>query len=369
MDSSHATPHMILLVDDHPDILNALVTFLETVGFDLVIARNGAEALERAAQVMPDLILLDVLMPGLDGFETCRRLKADARTREIPVIFMTALSEAVDKVKGFEAGGVDYVTKPLHYEEMLARIQAHLTIRSQQRQLEVLNASKDKFFSILAHDLKSPVIGLLGLADLLEKIERLKPEQIQRLTRQFRQSAENLLALLENLLTWSRLQRGLIECHPERIPIKAMIEQSLMVLDMPAAHKHITMTVAVPQDLMAYGDANMLSTVVRNALSNAIKFTHPGGAIQIAGTSEGGVVRISITDTGIGIPPEKLGDLFRIDAKIQCTGTAGERGTGLGLLLCKEFVEKNGGAISLASQVDHGSTLSFTIPAGRYVSG
>ncbi len=365
MDFPHSTPQMILLVDDHPDILKALVIFLENVGFDIVIALNGAEAIERAIQTIPDIILLDVLMPGIDGFETCRRLKADERTCEIPVIFMTALSEPVNKVKGFEAGGVDYVTKPLHYEEVLARINAHLTIRTQQRQLEVLNADKDKFFSIIAHDLKSPVAGFLGLAGLLENIDRLKPEQIQRLTRQFRQSAEHLLALLENLLTWSRLQRGLIECHPEHIPIKTLLDRSLMLLAAPIAQKQISTSATVPQDLIAYGDVNMLDTVVRNALSNAIKFSQPDGTITITAEPAGAFVKISIADTGIGIPLEKLGDLFRIDAKIQRTGTAGECGTGLGLLLCKEFVEKNGGTIGMESQVDHGSTLSFTIPASQ----
>ena len=362
MERSHAKPQTILLVDDHPDILNALVIFLEKTGFDLVIARNGTEAIERAAQVMPDLILLDVVMPGIDGFETCRRLKSGKQTGDIPVIFMTALSDPVDKVKGFEAGGVDYVTKPLHYDEVLARIKAHLTIRSQQRELERLNAGKDKFFSIIAHDLKSPVAGFLGLAGLLEDIERLEPERVQRLTRQFRQSAEHLLALLENLLTWSRLQRGLIECHPDQIPITTLVQRNLTLLDAPATQKQITMTAAVPQKMLAYGDIHMLDTVIRNALSNAIKFSHPGGAITITAEVEGTCVKISISDTGIGIPPDKLGELFRIDAKNQRNGTAGEGGTGLGLLLCKEFVEKNGGAISMQSRVDHGSTLAFTIP-------
>jgi signal transduction histidine kinase len=254
------------------------------------------------------------------------------------------------------------VTKPLHYEEMLARINAHLTIRDQQR-LEALNASKDKFFSIIAHDLKSPVSGFLGLASLLENIERLKPEQIQRLTRQFRQSAEHLLTLLENLLTWSRLQRGLIECHPDRVPVRRMVERNMTLLASPAGQKRITLSAEVPGNLEANADMNMIDTVIRNALSNAIKFTKPSGTITITAEPEGNMVRISIADTGVGIPAEKLATLFHIDAKTQREGTAGERGTGLGLLLCREFVEKNGGAITMESQVDQGSTLSFTVPA------
>lgn len=359
-----ATPATILLADDHPDILQAFVVFLESIDFEIVIARDGAEAIERACRVRPDIILLDVLMPDVDGFETCRRLKADPRTRDIPVIFMTALSDPVDKVRGFEAGGVDYVTKPLHYDEVLARLKAHLTIRAQQRQLEAVNAAKDKFFSIIAHDLKSPVAGFLGLAGLLEDIERLTPDKVQRLTRQFRQSAEQLLALLDNLLTWSRLQRGLIECQPERIPIKMLVERSLSVLNIAATQKRITMQDDIPPELLVYGDMNMLDTVIRNALSNAIKFTPPGGTITVRAVRNDGMVCVSITDTGIGIPADKLPELFRLDAKTQRAGTAGEQGTGLGLLLCKEFIEKNGGSISIESQEHHGSTVSFTIPAG-----
>lgn len=353
----------LLLVDDHPDILKALVTFLEKLGFDIIIARNGEEAIERATHVMPDLILLDVIMPGINGFETCRRLKTNERTHEIPIIFMTALSETVNKVKGFEMGGVDYVTKPLQYEEVLARINAHLLIRTQQRQLQELNASKDKFFSIIAHELKSPVAGFLELAHLLESIERLKPEQIQRLTRQFRQSAEHLLTLLENLLTWSRLQHGLIECHPDWVPIRKIVERNCHLLNSTACQKQITLTVMVPESIGAYVDLNMIDTVIRNVLSNAIKFTKPEGTITITARPEGNLIRISVTDTGIGIPAEKLTELFRIDARTQREGTAGERGTGLGLLLCKEFVEKHGGTIMMESQEGQGSTLSFTVPA------
>lgn len=153
----------ILIVDDQPVNLGILVECLKAAGFKTLVAANGEWALQQIDQIQPDLILLDVMMPGIDGFETCRRLKANATTREIPIIFMTALADLGDKVKGFEVGGVDYITKPFQQEEVLARVRTHVTIVAQRRQLEELNTRKDQFFSLIAHDLRSPVSSLRGL--------------------------------------------------------------------------------------------------------------------------------------------------------------------------------------------------------------
>ena len=157
----------ILVVDDQPDNLDVLLGYLHEFDLRILVAQSGQEALNITQRFLPDVILLDVMMPpGINGFETCRRLKAQAATHDIPVIFMTALVDLQDKIEGFAAGGVDYITKPLQHEEVFARVQTHLTIRKQQRQLQDLNAAKDKFFSIIAHDLRGPLHSLLELSVL-----------------------------------------------------------------------------------------------------------------------------------------------------------------------------------------------------------
>jgi signal transduction histidine kinase len=222
--------------------------------------------------------------------------------------------------------------------------------------------SKDKFFAILAYDLKNPLIVFLSYAKLLENIEELGQEQFKELTRQFRTSAENLFALLENLLLWSQIQRGMIEPFPQEIPIDVFAVRNIELLTPNAEHKQITLNNLVQEELPVYADVNMIDTVVRNLLSNAIKFTHAGGAVAISATHDENTVTVAVSDTGIGIPQEKLSNLFRIDAKCQRAGTAGEKGTGLGLILCKEFVERHGGNIWVASEIGKGTTVRFTLP-------
>jgi two-component system sensor histidine kinase/response regulator len=372
MNEYNLSASTILIVDDESDTLNVLLDALDQAQFTTFVATDGETALQQLANVtpLPDLILLDVMMPGIDGFETCRRLKANAAARDIPVLFMTALTETVNKVKGFEAGGVDYISKPFQIEEVLARVNAHLTIRKLQTalqtknaQLEELNASKDKFFAIIAHDLKNPLVGFLSLAKLLEQgTDHREQDEFKGLVGQFRESAQNLLALLENLLLWSRLQRRSIEPFLQEIPIGAFAVQNMKLLAPNAAQKQIRLTNLVQEEIPVAVDVMMIDTVVRNLLSNAIKFTEAGGAVTISATQAEDTVTVSVSDTGIGIPAEKVPNLFRIDARCQRAGTADEKGTGLGLILCKEFVEKNRGQIWVASEVGKGTTVRFTLP-------
>lgn len=372
MNASTRLSSTLLIVDDESDTLNVLIDALDQAHFTTWVALDGASALQQLAETVipPDLILLDVMMPGIDGFETCRRLKANAATRDIPVLFMTALTDMVSKVKGFAAGGVDYITKPFQIEEVLARVQAHLTIRRQQQeiaaqreQLRTLNAHKDKFFSILAHDLRNPVTGFLAMSHILEDFDNLALEQRATITSQFRDLSRNLFALLENLLTWSQVQQGMLNCYPQEAPFMAFVDRNFKLLRPTADQKQLQLQHRIQDDLLVMGDVMMIDTIVRNLLSNAIKFTRPGGVITMSADYAPHLATVTVTDTGIGIPAEKLPDLFRIDAKYQRDGTAGEKGTGLGLILCKEFVERNGGRIWAESEVGRGAIFRFTLPA------
>jgi two-component system sensor histidine kinase/response regulator len=290
-------------------------------------------------------------------------LKAHEHTKDIPVIFMTALSDIESKIKGFEMGGVDYITKPLEHQEVVARVQTHLTLRQQQQQLQALNTNKNTFFSIIAHDLRGPLSSLQVLTQVAEeKLETYTLDKLREVIELQRTSIEHLSQLLENLLTWSRIQQNMIACHPARIELEAIVARNIELLTPHANQKQITFSHSISADMAAYADLNMVDAVIRNLLSNAVKFTKSGGAIAISATQTETMVEVSVTDTGIGIPQEKIPILFRIEHRYKRIGTAREKGTGLGLILCKEFVEKNGGKIWAESEVGKGTTVRFTLP-------
>ncbi len=517
-DSQHQT---ILIVDDNPANLGVIVDYLESFGFKVLVARRGETGIEKAQFAHPDLILLDVMMPGINGFETCRRLKAIETTKAIPVIIMTALTDTEHKIEGFQAGALDYITKPFQREEVLARVQTHLNLRDLQKnleekhfrlqqemaereraeallrklekaiettevgvtitdvagqieyinpadakmhgytvaevmgqfssifapageqkdtppsehgndmntfiqwkrervnirkdgatfpavlisnpildksgqpigkvticeditdlkqaeaalldahktlqeqnvQLQKLNASKDKFFSIISHDLRSPFSTLLGLTEfVVTNFDKYDRDKLKQHIHILRSSAERLYALLENLLTWARLQRGAMQCEPVEFDLFGTFQENMAIFVPKADEKEITLNNEIQKNMLVYADPRMVDTVVRNLISNALKFTESGGIITISATPQEQQVEVRVTDTGRGMDEKGMAKLFRIDAHYTRVGTDGEQGTGLGLILCQELVEQNGGKIWVESEVDKGTTFRFTIP-------
>lgn len=381
----------IIVVDDLPENVQLLVGMLSVQGYEVRAFAEGAFALESARANPPDLILLDVRMPGMDGYTLCSHLKADSRTREIPVIFISAYGDIADKVNGFRVGGVDYITKPFQVEEVLARVQAHIRLRTMHRELQQeiqrrsqaeealhllnqqlcevnhrlreANASKDTFFSILAHDLRNPFLVLLGLTELLnEELDRYTKVQLQEMLQKLYSSSKTVYALLTNLLEWSRLERGLLIPEPRTFSAADIILRNIRLFASQAQRKHIQVRHQIPSGMVIYADIKMIDTVIRNLLSNALKFTDSGGFIEIVAQAHEHDVELVITDTGVGMSQDILNNLFRIDQKTLRQGTAGERGTGLGLILCKEFVEKNGGTLRVESVVAQGTTFRLTLP-------
>lgn len=231
-------------------------------------------------------------------------------------------------------------------------------------ELQEANATKDKFFSIIAHDLRSPFTALIGLAELMVKrFDRYSHDELHELAEEIQKSAENIYTLIENLLTWSRVQRGTMEYVPATIKLYEIARHNLLLMRAGAAQKQITLQNQIPEDLDAYADHNMVDTILRNLLSNALKFTYSGGTVQVSATTDHQFVSIAVTDTGAGIPAEQIPGLFRIDVRHSRAGTAGEKGTGLGLILCYELVKKHGGDLRVQSTVGKGSTFTFTLPA------
>jgi PAS domain S-box-containing protein len=248
--------------------------------------------------------------------------------------------------------------------DITERIQAEEEIRLKNEQLLKLNAEKDRFFSIIAHDLRSPFNGFLGLTEIMaEELQTLTMAQIQEISVSMRSSATNLSHLLENLLQWARMQQGLIPFEPEIIKLNPIVIESITLMMEPAKNKGIDLTYDIPPEINVLADRNMLQTVIRNMISNAVKFTPKGGKISISTkVTEDKSVEISIKDTGIGMNHAMIGNLFSLDVKTNRKGTEGEPSSGLGLLLCKEFVEKQGGKIWVESEEEKGTRFCFTVP-------
>lgn len=237
-------------------------------------------------------------------------------------------------------------------------------IKNQNDKLQELIATKDKFFSIIAHDLRSPFNSFLGMTQFMsEELPSLKMSQIQEIAVKMSKSANNLYRLLENLLHWSSMQQGLIPFNPEIVQLLPVVDESITMVLEPAKFKGIEINCNIPDDVVVFSDTNLLQTVIRNLVSNAVKFTPKGGKVSLsAKATTDSNIEISIQDSGIGMSQALLNDLFKLDVKTTRKGTNGEPSTGLGLLLCKEFVEKHGGQIRAESEVGIGSTFRFTLP-------
>ena len=364
---NHDQPASILLVDDNTNNLWVLYRYLDDEGFTVLVSQDGERALLLAREQRPDLVLLDVMLPGINGFQICERLKAEPVTADIPVIFISALTDVQDKVRGFRAGGVDYVTKPFQQEEVLARIRAHITIKRQREELDRLNATKDRLFSVISHDLRGPFMGLLGALELLrDSSDEFDAATAHELIAGLYESAQKTYQLLENLLEWSRSQQQTTVAHPAELDLAPVVCEAAELFRDGAERKEVRLSVEIPRGARVYADRDQLGTVLRNLINNAVKFTPAGGRVEVSGeaTSDSeNTVRVTVLDTGTGIDPEALPRLFTLDHSVSTVGTDGERGSGLGLLLAHDYVTRNGGTISVQSEPGQGSRFTVSLPA------
>jgi|GEM_PF-1005422 len=388
MESAINGKELILVVDDQPANLKVISGVLNNQ-YALSVANSGERALKILETLQPGLILLDIMMPGMDGFQVCRILKQNEKTRDIPVIFLSAKTETDDIIKGFEIGAVDYIFKPFNPREIKVRIQNHLNLSNAKRKIAEQNAElekfksdlektngelqksvaeKDKFFSIIAHDLKTPFNGLLGLLQILteenHKISEIsKNEMIETLY----QSTKNVYSLIENLLEWSQTQRKIVSFNPKPIHVHEIVTLVKNLLNAKLNLKNIILENNINTSLVIDADEMMLSTIFRNLISNALKYTRRNGIIKVyAQKTDNGYFTFYVQDNGVGMTEETKNKLFGLENHISVPGTENEKGTGLGLLLCKEFVEMHKGKIEVSSEKEIGSTFSFSLP---YLSG
>lgn len=363
--------HRILAVDDIETNLLTLRAILPPEEFSFRGCSGAEEAFQALEQGGFDLVLLDVMLPGLDGYAIARRLKADPKTASVPVIFVTALAQEDEVVRGFEAGGVDFVSKPFRKAELLLRLRTHLALRDKNDALERAadelrraNLDRDQFFSILAHDLKNPLAGYLSLVrESVQQFDRIGRDELMEILQAMEASAQNVYRLLETLLDWGRAQTGALRLEIADQPAPFLIDEALEPLEEGFRRKEIRVEVdAVP--LLVRCDRVTGVTILRNLLSNAQKFTRPGGLVKAAvRPTSAGTALFTVEDNGVGIPEARLKKLFRFEEKLSTPGTARELGTGLGLVLCADFARRNGGSIRAESRPGEGSRFSLELPA------
>ncbi len=489
----------ILVVDDNPHILDLIRKLLADKSFLFFEASDGSQGLEMIAAHHPDLVLLDVMMPDLDGFEVCRRIKTNPHTRGIMVVMISAVkTDGENQAGGLENGADGYITLPISNRELLARLRSYFrliqkekllkereaglkdlftyminafviftpvfddhghfisyrfvyinpayeritgvryedvkgktvhevwpetedswvkaygkvaltgesatfemyhqptgklyncnaycpgkdrqkfcvifediterklneeVLRKSEARLQELNATKDKFFSIIAHDLKNPFNAILGFSSLLlEQIIEKDYDGIEKYAATIKKSSQRVMNLLTNLLDWSRSQTGKMDFNPGYFEISKIIHENIKLLQDITAQKSIEIISEIQRKTLVFADQDMLGAILRNLLSNAVKFTKPGGKIIISLEEKEDDFIFSVKDHGVGIKKADMEKLFRIDKSYSTRGTNNEQGSGLGLILCKEFIEKHGGHIEVESEEGKGSTFRFNIP-------
>jgi two-component system sensor histidine kinase/response regulator len=358
----------ILIVDDNKENIRVLGLALKEKNYNLIIAYNGKNALEILDITPIDLVLLDVMMPEMDGFEVCNCMKENPKTRDIPVIFITALTELDNIVRGFEVGGVDYITKPFKSNEMFARVQSQLEIRNQRLKLEEQTLelketieTRDKLYSLIAHDLRSPLANIKSILYALSNRD-IDSENFIDLVAALQKTTNETFDLLENLLLWSRNKLSKLSPQKSAFSLNQAISDAVEILRNAAIQKNISLETSQGEPVEIFADKNMISAVIRNLGTNAIKFTPEGGKIRIESNVRGSKAFINVTDNGVGISPENLQNLFGKNGYFTTFGTNQEKGSGLGLKLVWDFVRYHEGNIDVDSQVGAGSTFTVVLP-------
>ena len=361
----------ILAVDDDRINLRIIGGILRNEGYELAEAASGEQALEVYATFHPNLVLLDVMMPGIDGFATCRTLKKTYGDGCAPVIFVTAKSEADDVVMGFDAGGVDYLTKPFRPKEVVARIRTHLSnqqLVEQQKdlvdQLSKANAAKDRFLGMCAHDLRNPLSSIRGLAELMDEnaIGILTPEQ-REIVQTIHGASQSMLQLVNELLDVATIEAGHLKLAKEPTSVVEIVERSVYLSNIEAAKKNTKIEmVKGATDPVVDVDRNKIRQVVDNIISNAVKYSPKGSIITVLIHSNSTVAGFAVRDSGPGIPENERHKLLKDYGRLSTVPKGDEKSTGLGLAICRKIVEAHNGTIGVDNIPGRGAEFIVSLP-------
>lgn len=358
----------VLIVDDIPDNVRVLYEFLPQAGLRVLVAQDGQEALHRVEYAQPDIVLLDIMMPTMDGFEVCEILKSQPSTQEIPIIFMTALSDTVDKLRGFKLGAVDYITKPFQQEEVLARIHTHLRIRRLQDQLkthvvelEKRNVELNTFSRTVAHDLKNPLTGVIGFADLL-LLDKTLAEKSRKHAELISKSGRSMVDIIDALLLLAAGSRSSsqmqIEFHPlDMAKIVSQVIQNRLLHMINEFKGDIILPDVWPT---AKGYGPWIEEIWANYLSNALKYGGKPPTLKLgADELPDGRTKFWVQDNGRGLTEEQQAKLFLPFSRLHKKEAEGH---GLGLAIVQQIAEKLQGEVGVRSNLDQGSTFYFILP-------
>jgi two-component system sensor histidine kinase/response regulator len=361
------SPGNVLVVDDTAENLRLLASMLGDKGYKVRPVTSGRHALQAAERSAPDLILLDINMPEMDGYEVCRQLKANENLRDIPVIFITALTDTADKLKAFGIGGVDYISKPFQIDEVLARVKAHIDLRRTQSELaknyeklRELEQMRDNLFHMIVHDMRSPLAVIMGNLDLaLMDLEgSIAPEVASRLDAAAL-SVGNLTNMTNDLLDVSKMEEGKLTLNRESCDVLRLAKEvasGLATLD-----RTRSITVDESTGVTASCDVGIIRRTLQNLLSNAIKHTPKGTAVRVNAVDNGTQVRVSVIDLGPGVPVEAREKIFEKFGAMAARSDRKYHSVGLGLAFCKLAVQAHGGRIGVDSGADAGSVFWFEL--------
>jgi two-component system sensor histidine kinase/response regulator len=353
-------------VDDQSSNIQVVGLILGTLGHEIIPASDGPTALKRVATLVPDLILLDLLMPGMSGRDVCLELKKNPEWRDIPVIFLSAADDKDLIVSALDAGGVDYITKPFNQQELISRVRTQLALKAARDRLKELAEDKDELLGILAHDLKNHLGGLNMSAKLLyERIRNLHDDRIQRLAENAYYSSGQLLAFVKDFLANAAAEH---KFEPQLTTVDAAdtATAAIRLFEDRVRHKQLEIETDFPdENVIALADAHALDQVFSNLLSNAVKFSPPGKKIQVAVHGNGRFVECIIKDEGPGFTEDDKARMFRRYGRLSARPTAGETSTGLGLSIVRKLVLAMNGELTCDSNPGQGAAFTFRLPKAK----
>jgi two-component system, sensor histidine kinase and response regulator len=356
-------PSLILVVDDEPKNIQVVGALLLKHGHEIIAAHSGPEALEKLASVRPDLILLDVMMPGMTGFELCRIIQENPDSREIPIIFLSAAADKSLAIEALQHGGVDYVTKPFHGAELLTRVDLHSNLQRARRRLARLIEEKNRLMEIVAHDLKNPLNGIQFAAMMLAEKSDGSDPQSDQLHESIRDSASRAFDIISNLLDTRKLEEVKSQLRQQPVDLRENAARALKNFEQHVRSKNIHLDFQSPQEkVIVLGENRTLLCCMENLISNAIKFSPKGANVVVRVHMDGPSGQFRIEDEGPGIHADEIDLLFQKFTRLSARPTAGEASTGLGLHIVHELVSAMQGSVNYAKSPLGGACFTMKLP-------